>query len=195
MRNQKKPFLSSFLVWLGIFLLIAAGALMIAWQWHIHAAAQKSEGYVHTLRTLMPAPQGAVVQPRSDNTMPALSLEGTDFVGILEMPRFGCVLPVGANWGNSSSFPCRFDGSIYDGSLQIGATSQEGQFDFYRLLNVGDPVFFTDMEGNRYACTIVDLLYSQHADQAALQREDAPLTLFIKNVYALEYIIVFCDVA
>ena len=50
------------------------------------------------------------------------------------------------------------------------------------------------MEGNSYHYTVTDIRYEKHADQVALQREDAALTLFIKNVYALEYIIVFCDV-
>ena len=195
MKNQKKFSLSRLFISLGILLLAGAAVLMIAWQWNIHTAAQKAESYVHMLRTVMPAPQGAVVQQRSNNTMPALSLGGTDFAGILEMPRFDSALPVGADWGNSSKFPCRFDGSIYDGSMQIGATSQKGQYDFYRQIAVGDPVFFTDMEGNRYAYIITDLRYEQHADQAALRRKEAPLTLFIKNVYALEYIVVFCDAA
>jgi sortase A len=195
MKNQKKFSLSQFFLSLGILLLIAAVVLMIAWQWNIHTAAQKAETYVHTLRTVMPAPQGAVAQPRSNNAMPALSLNGTDFVGILEMPHFDSVLPVGADWGDSSKFPSRFDGSIYDGSIQIGATSQKGQYDFYRQIAVGDPVFFTDMEGNRYSYIITDLRYEQHADQAALQRKNASLTLFIKNIYALEYIIVYCDAA
>lgn len=49
------------------------------------------------------------------------------------------------------------------------------------------------MEGNRYAYEVKNLRYEKHADEAALMREDAALTLFIKNVYAFEYIIVFCD--
>ena len=195
MRKQKRGTVRRICVLAGIGLMVAAAAVLIYWQWSIRAAERQAEAYVHTLRTVMPAPQGAVVQQRSNNTMPALSLGGTDFAGILEMPRFDSALPVGADWGNSSKFPCRFDGSIYDGSMQIGATSQKGQYDFYRQIAVGDPVFFTDMEGNRYAYIITDLRYEQHADQAALRRKEAPLTLFIKNVYALEYIVVFCDAA
>ena len=195
MKIQKNSFLLKFFAPLGVLLLTAAVVLTIGWQWNIHTAAKKMTGYVHTLRAAMPTPQGAAIEQRSNNTMPALSLNGTDFVGILEIPRFDAALPVGADWGNSARFPCRFDGSIYDSSMQIGATSQKGQFDFYRQIAVGDPVFFTDMEGNRYVYTITDLRYAQHADQAELGRKGAPLTLFIKNVYALEYIIVFCDAA
>ena len=127
--------------------------------------------------------------------MAALAVEGTDFVGILEMPRFSSSLPVAADWGKSSRYPCRLSGSIYDRSLQIGATSQQGQYDFYREINLGDVLYFTDMSGNRYSYTVTDIRYSEHADQAALAREGAALTLFIKNVYGFDYILIFCDVA
>jgi hypothetical protein len=77
--------------------------------------------------------------------------------------------------------------------MQIGGTSQAGQYAFYREISVGDTVCFTDMEGNRFAYSVTDVRYEKRADQAALQRKEAALTLFIKNVYAFEYIIVFCD--
>ena len=78
--------------------------------------------------------------------------------------------------------------------MQIGATTQKGQFDFYRELSVGDTVVYTDVEGNRYTYVITSLRYEKHVDQAALQQKKTPLTLFIKNVYSFEYLIVFCDV-
>ena len=69
------------------------------------------------------------------------------------------------------------------------------QYNFYRDISVGDDVFFTDMTGNRYAYKVSDLRYEKHADETAFGRKDAPLTLFVKNEYAFEYIIVFCDTA
>ena len=117
-----------------------------------------------------------------------------DFIGILEMPRYESTLPVSSDWGHLTKYPCRFSGSIYDRTIQIGATSQKGQYDFYREISVGDTVIFTDVEGNRYTYTVTNLQYESHADQTILNREESALTLFIKNVYAFEYLIVFCDV-
>jgi hypothetical protein len=116
------------------------------------------------------------------------------FVGIVEFPRYESALPVCADWGEISKYPCRFSGSIYNGTMQIGATTQKGQYDFYRELSVGDTVSYIDVEGNRYTFTITSLRYEKRADQTALQYEEAPLTLFIKNIYSFEYLIVFCDV-
>ena len=78
--------------------------------------------------------------------------------------------------------------------MQIGCTSQKGQYDFYRDISVGDSVFFTDMEGNRFSYTVSDIRYEKNAEQSTLQKNDADLTLFIKNVYAFEYIVIYCNV-
>lgn len=193
MKNYKKRSAGRLCVLLGAVLLTAAAVLMIGWQWRIRASEQQAAEYVRMLSSLVPEARSAVPEVRSDNTMPSLSLSGTNFVGILELPRYGSALPVCADWGETSRYPCRLEGSIYDGSLQIGATTQQGQYSFYREISVGDSLYFTDMTGNRYGYTVTDLRYEKHADQAALGRREADLTLFIKNVYAFEYLTVFCE--
>ena len=181
-------------VLVGICLLVVAIVILALWRWNIHSSEKRAQYYVNTLQELIPDPQNAVPEERRDNTMSVLSVDETDFVGIVELPRYESVLPVCADWGKTFNYPCRFSGSIYDGTMQIGATTQKGQYDFYRELSVGDAVIYTDVEGNRYTFAIASLRYEKHADQAALQHEDAPLTLFIKNIYSFEYLIVFCDV-
>ena len=174
--------------------MVAAAALLFVWQSGIRTSAKRAADCVQMLRTLMPEPQGAILEERTKNSMPVLSLDGTDYVGILELPSHASSLPVCADWGHSSKQPCRFSGSIYDGTMQIGGTSQKGQYPFYREISVGDAVYFTDMTGNRYTYAVKDIRYEKHANQAALASEDAALVLFIKNIFAFEYVIVFCDV-
>lgn len=193
MKKQKRTFFRRFCVLAGIGLLAAAAALLFSWQSGIRTSAQRAAACVQTLRMLMPEPQGAFLEERADHTMPVLSLDGTDYIGILELPTHASSLPVCADWGHSSKQPCRFGGSVYDGTVQIGGTSQKGQYDFYREISAGDAVYFTDMTGNRYTYTVKDIRYEKHADQSALNSEDAALVLFIKNIYAFEYVIVFCD--
>ena len=190
--NRVCKLLPSFIL-MGICLLAGAAAVLISWQWGIHTWQQKSLIYTNTIRTLIPEPQGTALAEKRDNTMPVLSIEGRNFVGILEIPGYDTSLPVCAEWGEVSKYPCRLGGSVYDSTIQIGGTSQKGQYDFYREISVGEPVFFTDMEGNRFSYAVTDIRYEKHADQKALQREEATLTLFIKNVYAFEYIVIFCN--
>lgn len=178
----------------GVCLLVGAIVILAFWRWNIGSSEKKAQYYVNTLQTLIPKAQNAVPEERRDNTMPVLSVDGIDFIGLIEFPHYGSTLPVCANWSTPSKYPCRFSGSIYDGTMQIGATTQKGQYDFYRDLSVGDTVNYTDAEGNRYTFTVTSLRYARHADQAALQYTAAPLKLFIKNIYSFEYLIVFCDV-
>lgn len=194
MMSQKNDVIRKILIVIGVCLLAAAIILLFAWQWNIHTSEQKAKEYINVIRELIPEPQGAVPEERSDNSMSVLSIDGADFVGIIEMPRYESALPVGADWGNLTKYPRRFDGSIYNGTLQIGATTQKGQYDFYRDISVGDSVFFTDMEGNRFSYTVTDIRYEKNADQSTLQCKDTSLTLFVKNVYAFEYVIIYCDV-
>ena len=194
MKIINKPVIYKICVLAGVSLLVIGVLALFRWQWDIHSSIQKSETYVETLRTLIPEPQGAVPEERRDNRVPVLSIDETDFVGILEMPRYESALPVCAEWGRVTKYPCQFNGSIYDSTLQIGATSQKGQYDFYREISVGDTVIFTDVEGNQYTYAVTNLRYEKHADPTTLNREESALTLFIKNVYDFEYLIVSCNV-
>ena len=193
MKKEKGAVIRKIFILAGICLLVGAMVTLAVWRWNIHHSEKQSQYYVDTLRALIPEPQNAVPEERRDNTMSVLSIDGTDFAGIVEIPRYESALPVCADWGKTSKYPCRFSGSIYDGTMQIGATTQKGQYDFYRDLSVGDTVTYTDVEGNRYTYSITSLRYEKHADQAALQREEVPFTLFIKNIYSFEYLIVYCD--
>ena len=193
---KKKGFtIQKICILVGVCLLVGAIAILALWRWNISRSEKQAQYYVSTLQALIPEPQNAVPEERRDNTMSVLSVDGIDFIGLVELPRYESTLPVCADWGKTAKYPCRFSGSIYDGTMQIGATTQRGQYDFYRELSVGDTVSYIDVEGNRYIFTITSLCYEKHADQATLQQKDAALTLFIKNIYSFEYLIVFCNIS
>ena len=195
MKKVSKFPISRLCILTGICVLFAAVIILMSWMWRIQTSQEKAADYVHAIRMLMPEPQGAILEERRDNSMSVLSMDGTSFAGILEMPGYGSALPVCADWGEVTKYPCRLSGSIYERTMQIGATSQAGQYDFYREISVGDSVFFTDMEGNRFSYEVTAIRFEKHADQSTLQREDAALTVFVKNIFGFEYIVIFCNAA
>lgn len=187
-----KKNIKKFSIILGICLFVSSISLLSLWIWNVNTSKERSENYVETLLSLLPPPQSTFPEERADNTMPTFSLSGTDFVGVLEFPQFNSKLPVGNDWGKTFKYPCRFSGSVYNRTIQIGLTTQKGQLDFYREISVGDSVFFLDMEGNMFQYTITNLRYEKHANQSTLQKEDSDLVIFVKNIYAFEYLIVYC---
>ena len=193
MKKNNKSFVRRICVIVGSCLVIMSVLLPFFWQWRIRTSERNMEYCVEMIRAVIPEPQSAVLEERRDNTMPVLSIDGTDYIGVLELPRYESALPICGNWGEVSKHPSRLGGSVYDGTLQIGGTSQKGQYDFFREISVEDAVYFTDMEGNRYAYEVTDIHNEKHADQNALRKEEAALTLFIKNTHAFEYVVVFCN--
>ena len=178
---------------LGIALIVTAAGVLGWWIYEVHVSNQRATSYVDTIRSLTPEPQGAVLESQKDRSMAVLSVDGTDFIGLLEFPAFDSVLPVCGNWQRTSKYPCRFNGSVYDGTLQVGGTSQKGQYEFYRDISVGDEVFFTDMRGNCYSYIVRSIDHAEHVNQTTLEGEQSDLTLFIKNIYGFDYILVFCQ--
>ena len=195
MKKIKKSVIPKFCFSVGAILLLISTLILIFWQFNINSSIKNNKNHLKTLQDIMPTVQGAVPQERRDNTMPTLNADKTDFVGILEMPQYKSTLPVCAKWGKISKYPCQLNGSVYNRTMQVGATNQKGQCDFYQNISVGDTVFFTDMEGNRYSYTVTNLSYEKHADQTTLMAYDSDFTLFIKNIFDFEYLIVYCTVA
>ena len=120
--------------------MIVSVVMLAFWQWSVTDSAHKARQYLETLRSVMPEPESATLEPRRDNTMSVHSVDGVDFSGILEMPRYGSSLPVCADWGDSSKYPSVLSGSIYDGSLMVGCTTGSGQYDFYREISDTRPI-------------------------------------------------------
>ena len=99
MKKQSNRIVKQACVFVGFFLIVIAVLLPFLWQWGVNSSVQKMEDCVRAIRDLIPEPQSAVPEERRDNTMSVLSLDGTDYVGILEIPRYESTLPVCADWG------------------------------------------------------------------------------------------------
>ena len=195
MKKLNKDIVRKICLLTGAFMVVVAIVLLLTFHINVYTSIEKSSRYVETIQNLIPETRGATPEERRENDLPSLSVDTESFVGILEMPRYQSTLPVGATFGKTTKFPCLFSGSVYDKTIKIGATTQKGQFDFYREISLGDSVYFTDMEGNRYAYSITNIRYEKHATKDVLEENESDLTLFVKNIYDYEYLIIDCNTA
>ena len=173
-------------------LIILSLALLIYWYGSASLFAAKCEEYVSHIQKVLPAEKPAAPQQGKDNVMPVLSVDGIDFMSLLEFPSNNRILPVANQWGNVMEYPCRFAGSVHESALVIGATDRKGQCDFVASISVGDTVFVTDMMGNRYSYLVADILHTDNVHRDLLMNTDAPLTVFVKNTLSDEYILIRC---
>lgn len=185
---------SLLLLLLGIVLVVTAVTGVLINRISINNARSHAQQTVQTLYRLMPEVRAGVLDDRVNVAMPALEVDGTDYVGIIEVLKYDRALPIVARWnpGAVDCSPCRYTGSIYDGTLIIGGSDNEGQFDFMKLITGGDVVHITDVTGTRYAYVVTDIERSDTVSNADLSSEDADLVFYARNTYSLDYTIVRC---
>lgn len=169
----------------GLFLVLSTALVRKIWKTEAVRIAEEIEA-------ILPERSAGVREDFSVLDMPALSLEGRDFIGLVELPAYGVKLPLYGHWeyGKVVQFPCRFDGTLYNDSLIIGASAD--QLSCVKTIEHGDVVTVTDMQGAVYTYRVSNIRRSDNALASTLRREDARLVLFVRDTYTMEYIIVSC---
>ena len=182
---------------IGVLLILAAGALVLSTYLGGKRAHTNAKEIVSKMYSLMPDIKNGAPDDRSNVTMPMLEIGGENFVGIIEVPDFEKTLPIYGKWEPSSvtSYPCRYMGSAYDGSLIIGGSDNEGQFDFVKTISNGNNVFVTDTTGLRYKYAVTDINRTNDVSTENLTSQKADLILFARNTYSRDYTVIYCTLA
>ena len=91
--------------------------------------------------------------------MPSEELDGSLYIGILEIPSLSLSLPVMENWDYDKLkiAPCRYTGNLYADDLVIAAHNYASHFGKIGTLSNGAELIFTDMKGEKHIYTVCDL--------------------------------------
>lgn len=135
------------------------------------------------------------IDPRVE--MPVVEIEGRGYVGYISIPSQDLELPVinECTDKNMRIAPCRYYGSAYMNNLVIAAHNYTNHFGRLGSVMVGDPVEFTDVDGNRFRYTVTDLeqlLPGQTVDMVGYS-EDWDLTLFTCTISGRQRLTVRCS--
>lgn len=187
MRKRSKWF-----VWSGVALVAVGVCAAAAMGLLRHRGARQAADVAARIEAALPPRTVGAQEAYSVMQMPALNVEGEDFVALVEIPAYGVKLPLCNEWKTAKlyRYPCRFDGTVYDGSLIVGGGTE--QLACLRQAQHGDEVRVTDMQGGVFTYAVTRIRRARHADTATLH-SDAPLTLFVRDGYNMEYIIVECE--
>lgn len=191
---MKRNKLTYILIVLGVLLIAAAIITMAVTMISQNQAAKRASEIADDLYALMPDVKNSAPDGRGNVTMSMIEIEGANYVGVIDVPLYNASLPIYGMWETSKvdRFPCRYMGSMYDGSLIIGGSDHEGQFDFLKLISEGETVYVTDTTGARYHYVVSYIEITKDVSTEHLTAEESDLVLFARNSYALDYTMVCC---
>ena len=185
---------SKLLILLGSLLVFCSLALMLFSQVKADVAQKDIADLLSRLEEILPSGSVGTPDSFSSNEMPVLEIDKKNVVAILHFTESDLSLPVMGTWNKNAltSYPHRFSGSVYDGSLIVGGSDQKGQFDCLKKLDIGYTVTVTDMTGAEYFYTVDRIERKKSAGADVLTNSESALTLFVREAYSAEYIIVRC---
>ncbi|MBQ3355740.1 MAG: sortase [Oscillospiraceae bacterium] len=197
MRGKRK--LGIALVFAGLFLLCAAGGLLLynqaesdrAQDASVKVLEQLAEQIQANLRAGENAPtestsgdtQSAVEKPplpTEEDLCPTVQIDGVDYVGVISFPTLSLELPVMAQWSPEGlqTAPGRYSGTAAARDLVIAGHNYDAHFGQLEDLNLDDPVLFTDANGKVYSYAVLDIEILPPTAIEDMIAGDYPLTVF-----------------
>ena len=115
-----------------------------------------------------------------DMNMPVQNIRGYDYVGVLRLPTLDKELPIINEWSypDLKVSPCRFSGTAYLGNMVICAHNFRRHFGEIKDLAYGDPVTFTDMDGNVFSYKVAEIETLRPTAVEEMTSGEWDLTLF-----------------
>ena len=134
-------------------------------------------------------------EPLPRGEMPTLEIDGHNYIGTVTLPSLDLELPVMEDWSyaNLKLAPCRYAGSIYSEDMVLCAHNYATHFGRLQNLRPGDPVVFTDMDGNVFSYTVA---LTDTLAPTAIEEMTAgqwPLTLFTCTLSGRTRVTVRCQ--
>lgn len=200
MKGHRKQ--SGFWMVRGGLLLIAAALFLTGWNlWDEYRADRKVGQTLEQVKDQMPAKEGeSMDQPSSKfmeeegTEMPTVMIGNDSYIGILDIPSLNITLPVMEEWSYPKlrTAPCRYTGSVYTNALIIAAHNYRNHFGRLETLTVGEPITFTDMNGNVFQYTVAKVENIKPTAVEELTDSDWPLTLFTCTISGQSRVVVRC---
>lgn len=155
--------------------------------------AQQSEG------------EEEVEQPVEDETvseteftldyMPDVIVGGYNYIGYLSFPEVEINLPVMSQWDYAKLriAPCRQFGSLAGDNLVIAAHNYERHFGYLHKAEVGDTVYFTDIEGHSVEYSIEKIRILKPTQVADVEESGYDLVLYTCTFDSSSRVVAFCN--
>lgn len=158
--RKKKSRFSTFLIVLGVLLIIGAVALVVYNKIESIRAGDESAAILEKMEEAM---QNVPLEPeqlrpeyteddKTDPTMPTVEIDGYEYIGRITIPCISIDLPVMAEWDDARLWinPCRYTGSYKTDDMVICAHNLDSHFGGLLGIGIGEKVTFTAVDGTVY---------------------------------------------
>ncbi|MGM9660453.1 MAG: sortase [Faecousia sp.] len=190
------------MLWITIGLLLIAAALSLtAYNLYDELRAEQSARQViayfptETPSEAPPEPAGEqdalveeIVVPDyvlcPEMEMPVETINGIDYIGILQIPALELELPIISQWSYPylKTAPCRYSGSAYLNNMIVCGHNYTSHFGNLKHLSEGDIATFTDVDGNVFTYKMVERETLLPTSTEEMESGDWDLTLFTCTV-------------
>lgn len=181
--------------WGGLLLIAAALCLLTFNILDNLRAGGEADRALRALEDVLKASKEVPDYERNPNMeMPTVTIDGREYIGVLEIPALDRTLPVISRWGEEAlrSAPCRYEGSAYLGNLILAGHNYRTHFAGIGDLEKGDDVYFTDAAGNRFSYTVSEVEELPGSAVEEMKEGDWDLTLFTCTLARISRITVRC---
>ncbi len=191
-----KKALGKILMSAGIILVLSAALLVVYNKTTDEKAGEEAKIIAEEIEKVIPQePLGTLGEEiNGEKLMPIMEIDGKDYIGIVKIPSLGLSLPVRSDWSyvNLRTSPCRYKGSVYDGSLIVAAHNYNSHFGLINSLPQNSEIIFTDADGNVFNYVVASTEVIDKYDIDGMQAGDWDLTLFTCTVGGRERITLRC---
>lgn len=181
-------------IYIGIGALFIIGAALLAnHNFSESSAAGDSSGQM--LQGVIEQMPDTVMESQESGDMPVVDVDGHSFIGTVEIPSLGLLLPVQNEWSktNAKFAVCRYKGSAYDNDLIVSGHNYPEHFGNLKDLTTGDSVIVTDMNGKSIYYQVSNIETLGAYDVIKMDEGEWDLTLFTCTVGGANRVTVRCE--
>lgn len=130
-----------------------------------------------------------------DMEMPIQTIDGLDYVGMIQIPALDLNLPVlsECTMANLDKAPCRYLGTCYKENFIIGAHNSYYHFGNLKKLKQGDVIAFVDMKERMFQYKVVGTEILMPNQGLELEQGNYDLTLFTCTWAGYSRVVVRCE--
>ena len=177
---------------IGVVLILLA-AVLIKHNFDESAeAGASSDKYLEGVIQQMP---DTVYPEIPEGPMEAVDVEGRSFVGTVEIPSLGLLLPIQDEWSqdNAKVAICRYKGSVYDNDLIVCGHNYPEHFGNLNQLEMGSEVIVTDMNGRSFHFVVTNMETLGAYDINEMEAGEWDFTMFTCTLGGANRVTVRCE--